>query len=341
MRKWIWIVATGVSAIAVNVQAQELSNMQQCLLDEMNSTDTETTIADVRAQCEEKLRSAEDEDIVEVDSIEQPGALTNRMKSEQVTEFDPYVLTPHRRNYLLPIMTSNNINRKQYADVDDYEENLEDYEAKFQISFKIPFNKESLLFEEDKLFFGLTVQSWWQVYSDDISKPFRETNYMPEIFYAVPTGWHPFGTNTGLSFGAEHLSNGRSQPLSRSWNRVYAQFFVEKGRFVFSLKPWIRLQEDRKTDPLQASGDDNPNITDYVGDYEFSTAYSDGDFEYIFRIRHAIDTGRGSAELNWTFPIGGKFIGYTSIFTGYGESLIDYNHKQTRFGIGIALNNVL
>ncbi|MFP3353739.1 phospholipase A, partial [Pseudoalteromonas sp. SIMBA_153] len=56
---------------------------------------------------------------------------------------------------------------------------------------------------------------------------------------------------------------------------------------------------------------------------------------------HAVDTGRGSEELNWTFPIGGKFIGYTSIFTGYGESLIDYNHKQTRFGIGIALNNIL
>ena len=92
---------------------------------------------------------------------------------------------------------------------------------------------------------------------------------------------------------------------------------------------------------MQSSGDDNPDITDYVGDYEFTTAYNDGDFEYILRLRHAVDTGRGSAELNWTFPIGGKFIGYTSIFTGYGESLIDYNHKQTRFGIGIALNNIL
>ena len=52
-------------------------------------------------------------------------------------------------------------------------------------------------------------------------------------------------------------------------------------------------------------------------------------------------TGRGSAEFNFTFPLWGKFIGYTSLFTGYGESLIDYNHKQTRFGVGIALNNVL
>ena len=147
MRKWIWIFATGVSAIAVNVQAQELSNMQQCLLGKMNDANAEVTIADVRAQCEEELRSAEDEDIVEVDAVEQPGALTNRMKSEQVTQFDPYVLTPHRRNYLLPVITSNNINREQYASVDGYEQNLEDYEAKFQFSFKVPFNRESLLFE--------------------------------------------------------------------------------------------------------------------------------------------------------------------------------------------------
>lgn len=343
MNKWIGIMAASAAAISMtDAQAQVLSDMQQCLLDKMNTTKAETTIADIRSQCEETLRSAKKEEVVEVDAVKgEPGVVTKRMQSEQVTQFDPYVLTPHRRNYLLPVITSNNIHREVYSGLPGYEQNLEDYEAKIQFSFKVPFNKESLLFENDRLFFGFTVQSWWQVYSDKISKPFRETNYMPEFFYATPTGWHPFGTNTALVFGAEHLSNGRSQPLSRSWNRFYAQLIVEKGQFAFSLKPWIRLQEDPKTDPLQASGDDNPNITDYVGDYEFTTAYSDGDFEYIFRIRHAIKTGRGSAELNWTFPIGGKFIGYTSIFTGYGESLIDYNHKQTRFGIGIALNNVL
>ena len=343
MKTWIRLSATASCMFLFTMaHAQQLSEMQQCLLDKMNTAEaTKTTIADVRSQCEEQLRSAEDEEVDEVDAVEEQGVLTNRMKSEKVTQFDPYVLTPHRRNYMLPVLTTNNINRIQYADIEGYKQNLEEYESKFQLSFKVPLNKESLLFEDDQFFFGFTVQSWWQVYSDNISKPFRETNYMPEFFYATPTGWHPFGTNTALVFGAEHLSNGRSQPLSRSWNRFYAQFVVEKGRFVFSLKPWVRLQEDAKTDPLQSSGDDNPNITDYVGNYEFTTAYSDGDFEYILKLNHAIDTGRGSAELNWTFPLGGKFIGYTSIFTGYGESLIDYNHKQTRFGIGIALNNVL
>lgn len=344
---FLLIPMTAATLFPFAAEGQELSEQQRCLLDRINSARDGVTVDEIKTWCDKNLanndpENNDDADVVEVDAVgEKAGALTKRLRSEEVTEFDPYVLTPHRRNYLQPLLTTNNINRLQYADVEGYQQNLEDYESKIQLSFKVPLNKQSLLFEKDKLFFGFTVQSWWQVYSDNISKPFRETNYMPEVFYATPTSWHPFGTNTAVVVGAEHLSNGRSQPLSRSWNRFYAQFIVEHGDWVFAVKPWLRLQEEAKTDPLQSNGDDNPNIEDYVGNYEFSTAYNDGDFEYILRLRHAVDTGRGSAELNWTFPLWGKFTGYTSIFTGYGESLIDYNHKQTRFGIGIALNNVL
>ncbi|SPW26464.1 Phospholipase A1 precursor [Edwardsiella tarda] len=28
-------------------------------------------------------------------------------------------------------------------------------------------------------------------------------------------------------------------------------------------------------------------------------------------------------------------------YSGYGESLIDYNFRQTRFGVGIMLNDIL
>ncbi|MGM0481144.1 MAG: phospholipase A [Pseudomonadota bacterium] len=341
---FLLLSVTFIFSADVHAQAasQQITAQQRCLLDRIKNVSAQATVTEIIAWCKDnQANTSTSDDTNQAAGTPQPGVVTKRLQSEQSTQFDPYILTPHRRNYMLPMLTTNNINRIQYADISGYQQSLEDYEAKFQVSFKVPFNKGSLLFKNDQLSFAFTVESWWQVYSDDISKPFRETNYMPEIFYSTPTDWHPFNTNTGVVIGAEHLSNGRSQPLSRSWNRIYAQFLVEKGPFVFSVKPWFRIPEDAKTDPLDSSGDDNPNIDDYVGNYQFSTAYRSGDFEYIFRLNHAIETGRGSAEINWTFPLWGKFIGYTTLFTGYGDSLIDYNHKQTRFGLGIALNNVL
>ena len=81
----------------------------------------------------------------------------------------------------------------------------------------------------DVLFFGFTLQSYWQMYNSDISSPFRETNYQPEIFYGfindLKVGeW----TNRVNIIGIEHQSNGRTQPLSRSWNQNLCQFYLGK-----------------------------------------------------------------------------------------------------------------
>lgn len=333
----------GMTVLASSTSfAQQISDYDSCILELVESSESIKTAKAIKQKCHERVESDDGSERVHSEfSKKEGGALTQRLLKEQQTEFEPYVLTPHLRNYIQPVLTTNRINREQYAQIAGYEGGLEDYEAKFQLSFKVPLSKSSLLFEKDKLYFGFTIQSWWQVYSDGISKPFRETNYMPEIVYAVKTSWEPLNANTGIVFGAEHLSNGRSQLLSRSWNRFYTQFVVEKGSWVFSIKPWVRLQEDAKENPMASRGDDNPNIEDYVGNYEFSAGYNSGKFEYGLRLNHAIETGRGSAEVSFSFPLWGKFYGYASVFTGYGESLIDYNHKQTRFGLGIALNNLL
>lgn len=49
----------------------------------------------------------------------------------------------------------------------------------------------------------------------------------------------------------------------------------------------------------------------------------------------------GAIELGFTFPLWGKLRGYAQYTSGYGESLIDYNHNQQRIGLGIALTNLL
>ena len=270
------------------------------------------------------------------------GIVSERLFGESQTEYEPWVITPHRMNYILPAYATSQINKEPYIPIDGWAENLVDMESKFQLSLKAPLNEDDLFFKNDRLYLGFTLQAWWQVYSDNISKPFRESNYQPEIFYLAPLDWHPFGGNTGVVLGFEHQSNGRSQLLSRSWNRFYGHFLFEKDDFALSFKPWHRIKEDTKEFPLAPDGDDNPDIQDYMGRFELSMIYRfNEDVKLGFMGRQNSSTSRGALELGLTFPIWIKSLrGYATFFNGYGESLIDYNHNQTRFGVGISLNDI-
>jgi phospholipase A1 len=316
-----------------------------CVMQLYLSADANLTLADIREHCNVDNVSEKEIEIAKLsltpESVTALGVISRRVIKERQTEFDPYVITPHKINYVLPLTITSTINKEAYSSYDGYEDNLEDIEAKFQLSFKVPLNYNSMLIEGDGLYFGFTIQAWWQIYAENISKPFRETNYQPEIFYLAPLNWHPFGGNTGFTVGIEHQSNGRAQNLSRSWNRVYANFLYEKNNFALSFRPWVRLSEDAKEFELDPKGDDNPDIEDFLGSSELMLVYKWDNLEFSVSGRRNLSTNKGSAEFGFTFPLWGKLRGYATAFSGYGESLIDYDHRQTRFGLGIALNNVL
>jgi phospholipase A1 len=307
------------------------NNIDECLLSAIKNSDGKTTVEQLKNEC--LVEKSSDSNTV--------GVISRRVIEERKTEFDPYVLTPHKMNYILPFITTDNVNKEAYNDFGDWRENLEDVEAKFQISLKVPMNSNDLFLEGDGLYFGFTLQSWWQIYADNISKPFRETNYQPEVFYLAPLDWQPLGGNTGVMVGFEHQSNGRTQLLSRSWNRAYLNFLYEKGDFALSFKPWFRLSEDEKENESDPEGDDNPDIGDYMGHFELSAIYKMTDYEFSIKGRQNFSENHGGLELGVTFPLWGKLRGYVQFTKGYGESLIDYNHDQQRFGLGIALTNIL
>lgn len=270
-----------------------------------------------------------------------PGRYAKRILEERMTELNPFVITPHKPSYILPATVTDNFNRDPYDFFDYYGQGMKIVEAKYQVSFKIPLNTGNIFVRGDSLYFGMTIKAWWQLYSSSISKPFRETNYQPEIFYRAPLPWKPFGGNMGYGVAFEHQSNGQTQILSRSWNRIIGTIIFEKDDYMMMFQPWYRVPEDDKTDPLSPKGDDNPDIEDYMGNYEVYGAYAFTDDNKIsILLRKNWRTGNGALELNYTCPLYGKLIGTIQYFTGYGESMIDYNHKQQKLGFGVALTEI-
>lgn len=176
--------------------------------------------------------------------------------------------------------------------------------------------------------------AYWQIYNKNLSRPFRELNYEPEIILNFPVNIDLFGIKARMfGLALNHESNGRSDPISRSWNRVIFHAGFEYDAWQLYIKPWFRIGSKE---------DDNPNISDFVGRGEATLIYDYGPQRFTAIGRHSGRFGensRGSLELNWTFPIYGNFSGHLQLFDGHGETLIDYNHKQTTFGVGVSLIN--
>jgi phospholipase A1 len=183
------------------------------------------------------------------------------------------------------------------------------------------------------LFYAYTQRSFWQLYHKALSSPFRETNHEPELFVKFDTDFSVLGLKNRLFLiGLNHQSNGRGGVLSRSWNRIYAEFIAERGNFVIALKPWYRIPED-------AEDDDNPEIEKYMGYGELLGAYrlNGHVFSFMFRNNLRGDHNRGAVQFGWSYPITHNVRVYVQYFNGYGESLVDYNDNANRIGIGVML----
>ena len=194
----------------------------------------------------------------------------------------------------------------------------------------------------DSLWFGYTQQSYWQLFSPEISRPFRNTDHEPEIVYVYPTTANlPWGWRWRYSgIGLVHQSNGQSLPLSRSWNRVYLMSGMElDDRWRITGRIWKRI-------PESAANDDNPGISNYIGRAELSLAWNPNpDNTLALTGRHSLgSTARGSVRLEWLQTLGSSLLGkpsnlrlHTQLFSGYGDSLIDYNRRRTMFSVGLSL----
>lgn len=245
----------------------------------------------------------------------------------------------YRPNYILPLHLTSHINQAPHSPTQaavpmpDYQR----AEAKFQLSLRTKLVEDAFQSGAD-LWAGFTQQALWQVFNGQDSAPFRNTDYEPELVVVVPTpmhlrtlpgGWQWHCTQLGLA----HQSNGQSDPLSRSWNRVYLAAGIEQGAWTLTTKLTQRLNEPLATD-------NNPDLGLYRGRAELRLRWTSGHsvaaLQYNGSPRR---TNRGALLAEWSRPIhldqpeGLRW--YVQAFTGHGETLTDYNFRQTSVGAGM------
>ncbi len=108
--------------------------------------------------------------------------------------------------------------------------------------------------------------------------------------------------------------------------------FEATDQISFLLRAWYRLRED-------AEDDDNPGMHRYYGYGDIRGIWTPNRNTFTAMLRPGTD--KTSFEVTWSYPISNVFRVYAQYYRGYGESMIDYDYKNERIGIGIAMNDFL
>ena len=261
-------------------------------------------------------------------------SLQDRMAKEELWKSDGLFILPYRPNYFLPLSYNPHPNNDVLP---AGSAPLEDIETKFQISVKVPL-ADHVLDQDIATYAAYTQVSYWQTYNKAESSLLRDTDYEPEFFlqFNSPRKLGIF-TNRYNRIGYDHQSNGQQGLQSRSWNRIYAEFVLDYGNTMLSVKPWYRL-----TGPPEH--DSNPDMWKYLGYGELRGTmkfWKSQEVSVLLRNNLRIPDNKGAVELGWTFPIIRSMKGYVQYFNGYGESLIDYNTPVSRLSAGFSFSNWL
>jgi len=263
--------------------------------------------------------------------------LDSRWELTPESKLGTFNLRGYKPLYLMPVFATSNQNARPTSPNPENTvatpQRVQNVEAKFQISLKTKV-WQGVFGDAGDLWVGYTQSSRWQVYNSHTSRPFRETNYEPEALLIFNTNYNLWGWDGRLlGIGVNHQSNGRSNPLSRSWNRVVGNIGFERDGWTVMFRPWWRV-------PEKAKDDNNPDISDYVGRGDVQIVREWNGQEFGLMLRHSLRGGsrsHGAGQLTWAFPMSGNLRAYVELFKGYGESMIDYNHNATYLGIGISL----
>lgn len=258
-----------------------------------------------------------------------PSVYQKQLDQKEANEDKRFSVNLYQPTYVLPAYYNEQPDQAVYAGTTPDNQTLDRMEFKGQLSFLLPIIS-NIGHTGIDLNASYTQLSYWQVYAK--SQYFRETDYTPALFIS-----NNFLPNWQYNLGAEHQSNGRGGDNERSWNRLFADLIFSKNNWMVDIDPWLMIFKH------ESSTLHNPDIQHYMGDGQIRFAYKAGNHTFSLMSRNNFESGfrRGTLEFTWSHPISKRFSVYAQVFSGFGESLIEYNHYTNAVGIGLALNDFL
>lgn len=207
-------------------------------------------------------------------------------------------------------------------------------DLKLQFSFKYRLAKSV------PVYFAYTQLMFWEIY--DQSKPFGDVNYRPEVFYRwVESESSSFKT---IDTGYMHTSNGEDKDDSRSLDRIFVRtnyltkfkrHLVNTNLMVFGI-----FNQDKEN---------NGDIVNHIGYWDLTMVFTDlvvvNEQSLALEFRayagsKIIDFDQGATQVGLIYDFKSDGFNpsiYFQWFEGYGESLIDYNKRNTAYRLGLML----
>ncbi len=328
---WQKLLTTLSTCLLVSVSmARELSPMDECLLEQLNSfTNQDQTVRDIRQSCINPLSSKPTDNLS--DELSMESAINERalVTAENMPRGFRRFFAPYKENYILFGSMQNKDGSAPFSG--------KTLDIRFEFGMKFRAFQGDNIESTPPIYFGYSQKAWWDI--AESSAPFREHNYNPEVFWDFREADALGKTENTFLFdrvgdlvdrvGIEHQSNGLAGAVSRSWDRVYAQrtFSTESNDWSLRLKAWNVIN----------LGVENANITDFLGNLEAKLSYRPHqDFEINATVLKGHHTSKYSYRLDlisspWNLS-NSKFM--LSYYDGYGEALISYNQKTTSLRAG-------
>lgn len=258
---------------------------------------------------------------------DQPKTVLEKQLAEQIKASENRLsIALFKPTYILPYYYTASPDYAVYANNTPNNQTVMHNEFKAQFSFLVPLVYDMFGWRNSAIEMAYTQLNYWQVYAN--SQYFRETDYNPELFV------QKFYQNYLFRAGVEHQSNGRGGFYERSWNRAYLTGQMSGTNWLVSVKVWTLIF------PGESSDLHNPDILHYLGRDQIVLSRKWGNTTVSVEAQN-IESGftRGFIEPTVSYQFSKHVSLYGQVFSGYGQSLIEYNHRTNSAGVGIAFNN--